>query len=51
MLHVLHNNRRAAVIAGGVFMSLAALLMHRWDDPGEKKVEGSHFEGEKEVAA
>lgn len=40
MLHVLHNNRLAAVIAGGVFMALAAVLMQRVVDPGaEKKVE------------
>jgi maltose/moltooligosaccharide transporter len=29
MLHVLDNNRLAAVVAGGVFMLLAALLMQR----------------------
>jgi hypothetical protein len=34
MNHVLHNNRLAAVIAGGVFMALAALLMQRVVDPG-----------------
>ena len=51
MLHVLHNNRLAAVIAGGVFMALAALLMHRVDDPGEKRVERSRFESEKQAAA
>jgi len=29
MLHLLHNNRLAAVLAGGVFLILAALLMKR----------------------
>ncbi len=29
MLHLLHNNRLAAVMAGGVFLILAALLMKR----------------------
>jgi maltose/moltooligosaccharide transporter len=38
MLHVLHNNRLAAVIAGGVFMALAALLMQRVVDPGEEVI-------------
>jgi maltose/moltooligosaccharide transporter len=34
MSHLLHNNRLAAVIAGGVFMALAAVLMQRVIDPG-----------------
>jgi hypothetical protein len=29
MLHMLHNNRLAAVMAGGLFLILAALLMKR----------------------
>jgi len=29
MLHLLHNNRLAAVVAGGCFMVLAALLVKR----------------------
>jgi maltose/moltooligosaccharide transporter len=29
MLHLLHNNRLAAVLAGGIFLILAALLMKR----------------------
>jgi maltose/moltooligosaccharide transporter len=33
MLHVLHNDRMAAVVAGGVFLALAALLMQRVRDP------------------
>jgi maltose/moltooligosaccharide transporter len=37
MNHLLHNNRMAAVIAGGVFLLLAAALMQRVSDahPGE----------------
>lgn len=33
MLHVLDNDRRAAVVAGGVFLALAAVLMQRVKDP------------------
>ena len=33
MNHVLHNNRVAAVVAGGVFMLLAALLVQRVKEP------------------
>ena len=39
MNHVLHNNRLAAVIAGGVFMAMAAVLMQRVVDPGAEHVE------------
>jgi len=39
MNHVLHNNRLAAVIAGGCFMLLAAIFMQRVLDPGEAKIE------------
>ncbi len=38
MLHLLHNNRLAAVIAGGIFMALAALLMQRVVDPGTEVI-------------
>jgi len=34
MAHLLGNNRLTAVVAGGVFMALAALLMQRVADPG-----------------
>jgi maltose/moltooligosaccharide transporter len=51
MNHLLHNNRLAAVVAGGVFMAIAAVLMQRVNDPGEKRIERSQFEREKEVAA
>jgi maltose/moltooligosaccharide transporter len=33
MNHLLHNNRLAAVIAGGVFMALAAIMMQKVLDP------------------
>jgi hypothetical protein len=32
MSHLLHNNRMAAVIAGGVFLLAAAALMQRVND-------------------
>ncbi len=51
MLHLLHNNRLAAVIAGGVFMALAALLMQRVDDPGDERIARHQLAREKEVAA
>ena len=35
MSHLLNNNRMAAVIAGGVFLFLAALLVTRVSDPAE----------------
>jgi maltose/moltooligosaccharide transporter len=37
MNHLLHNNRLAAVIAGGVFMAIAAVLMQRVVDPGSER--------------
>ena len=49
MNHILHNNRLAAVIAGGVFLALAAVLMQRVVDPGAERVEVSPLR-EKEVA-
>jgi len=33
MSHLLGNNRLAAVVAGGIFLALAALLMQRVRDP------------------
>ena len=33
MIHMLGNNRIYAIIAGGVFMAIAALLMQRVKDP------------------
>jgi maltose/moltooligosaccharide transporter len=38
MNHLLHNNRLTAVVAGGCFMMLAALLMQGVFDPGEPSV-------------
>jgi maltose/moltooligosaccharide transporter len=38
MNHLLHNNRMAAVIAGGVFMLAAALLMQRVHDSHPEKL-------------
>ena len=35
MGHLLHNNRLAAVVMGGFFLVLAALLMFRVKDPGD----------------
>lgn len=49
MLHVLNNNRLAAVLAGGVFLALAAVLMQRVVDPGEAVIVAAHHEKSKEV--
>jgi maltose/moltooligosaccharide transporter len=38
MLHLLHNNRLAAVLAGGVFLIVAELLMKRVVDVSIQKV-------------
>ena len=38
MNHLLHNNRLTAVVAGGCFMLVAAVLMQGVFDPGEEKV-------------
>jgi maltose/moltooligosaccharide transporter len=50
MNHMLHNNRLAAVIAGGVFMALAALLMQRVTDPGDERVARPQLARQKELA-
>jgi maltose/moltooligosaccharide transporter len=42
MRHLLNNNRLAAVVAGGIFLAMAAVLMQRVADPaeaGERKEE------------
>ncbi len=49
MSHVLHSNRVAAVVAGGIFMALAAVLMQRVVDPEAGQVEAAVMR-EKEVA-
>ena len=36
MANVLGNNRLAAVVAGGVFLATAAVLMQRVEDPGQR---------------
>jgi len=52
MNHLLKNNRLAAVLAGGVFMALAALLMQRVVDPGaEVLVEAAPLPADAEVIA
>ena len=33
MAHLLDNNRLAAVVAGGIFLALAAVLVQRVRDP------------------
>lgn len=50
MLHLLHNNRLAAVISGGVFMGIAALLMQRVVDRGDERVKRMAVEGADLVA-
>jgi maltose/moltooligosaccharide transporter len=40
MLHLLHNNRITAVVMGGVFLIIAALLMQRVHDPIQPLSEG-----------
>jgi len=49
MLHLLHNNRLAAVVAGGLFLILAALLMKRVVDVALE--EAASPKAEAEIAA
>jgi len=49
MNHMLHNNRLAAVIAGGVFMAMAAALMQRVVDPGAERIEVAEALGSEAV--
>jgi hypothetical protein len=52
MLHVLHSSRLAAVIAGGVFMALAAVLMQRVVDRGAEVIaEEAAVPGDAEMIA
>jgi maltose/moltooligosaccharide transporter len=52
MNHLLDNNRLAAVIAGGVFMAIAALLMQRVVDPGAELIlEAAPLPADAEVIA
>ncbi len=50
MLHLLHNNRLAAVIAGGVFMVIAAFLMQRVVDPDAERAKPTPPVREHELA-
>ena len=49
MAHLLHNNRLTAVVAGGIFFLLAALLTNRVEDVYE--VRTSHSVRESELVA
>jgi maltose/moltooligosaccharide transporter len=51
MNHLLHNNRLTAVVAGGCFMLIAALLMQRVFDPGEAKIRVEEEQGALHPAA
>ena len=50
MNHLLGNNRLTAVVAGGFFMLVAALLMQRVLDPGEQMSEVAERGQQKELA-
>jgi maltose/moltooligosaccharide transporter len=50
MGHLLHNNRMAAVVAGGFFMAIAAALMQRVVDPGSELVSQNILPGELHAA-
>jgi len=51
MNHIFHNNRLLAVIAGGIFLALAAILMQRVTDPGSRQLAGAEVARDKELAA
>jgi maltose/moltooligosaccharide transporter len=51
MSHLLSNNRLTAVVAGGFFMLIAAVLMQRVFDPGEQQIRVQQKEGSKQLAA
>ena len=50
MNHLLHNNRLTAVVAGGCFMLIAALLMQRVFDPGEEEMRVEKRQESEQVA-
>jgi maltose/moltooligosaccharide transporter len=50
MNHLLGNNRLTAVVAGGCFMLVAALLMQRVVDPGEEKIGVHETQNQKQPA-
>jgi maltose/moltooligosaccharide transporter len=45
MNHLLNNNRLTAVVAGGCFMIVAAVLMQRVYDPGEARTRVDEKQG------
>ena len=51
MSHLLGNNRLTAVVAGGCFMLIAALLMQRVIDPGEQELLREGKRDSKQLAA
>jgi maltose/moltooligosaccharide transporter len=51
MNHLLGNNRLTAVVAGGCFMLIAALLMQGVLDPGEEKIKVEAKKDHKQLAA
>ena len=51
MNHLLGNNRLTAVVAGGCFMLVAALLMQRVLDTGEQRIEMEAQPGHSELAS
>jgi maltose/moltooligosaccharide transporter len=55
MSHLLGNNRLTAVVAGGCFMLMAAVLMQRVFDPGEERMrveeKGAGTEDSKQLAS
>jgi len=51
MNHLLANNRLTAVVAGGCFMLIAAILMQRVFDPGEEQLRLERKEDSKHLAA
>ena len=50
MNHMLRNNRLTAVVAGGCFMLIAALLMQRVVDPAEEKIKVHETQNHKQPA-
>jgi len=51
MNHWLGNNRLTAVVAGGCFMLIAAVLMQRVFDPGEEQIRLKQKDDSKQLAA
>jgi hypothetical protein len=50
MNHLLGNNRLTAVVAGGCFMLIAAVLMQRVFDPGEENMRVEEKQDSKQLA-